>query len=214
MKRLFLYNLWKVYHALKSPKTETTALIRQLRIVYGLDKKRYSVLKKQLPYLVCGIFNPPYRKGEHFGYIQYFLLDIDKISEKQLSMEDLRHKIEKDSRVVLSFVSPSEDGLKVMFRLSERCYDKGMYALFYKAFAYQFARQYQIEHVIDSQTCDVTRACFVSMDPQAYYNPHADTVSINAYLPVDNPLALSDLRHQLTNKEKETEQDIFIYKIF
>ena len=48
-----------VYHALKNPKPETQAQIRQLRLVRAIDAKRYSVLKRQLPYLVCGVFAPP-----------------------------------------------------------------------------------------------------------------------------------------------------------
>ena len=194
-------DLDKIYHALHQPKSETMTLLRQLRIIYGIDKKRYSVLKRQLPYMVCGIFNPPFRRSENFGYIEYYILDIDRISEKQLSLSDLRHRIETDPRVVLSFVSPSEDGLKVMFRMRERCYDKGKFSLFYRLFAQQFARKYDVEQVIDRQTCDVTRACFVSADPDVYYNPKAETVDILHYLPEDDPTELFDLKRR---SEKET----------
>lgn len=187
----------KIYHALRSPKSETTAHIRQLRIVRGIDKKRYSALKRQLPYMVCGIFAPPFRRSENFAYIEYFMLDIDHISEKGLLLSDLRQRVEADSRVRLSFVSPSEDGLKLLFRLKERCYDRGLFSLFYKAFAFQFARQYNIQQVIDNQTCDVTRACFVSIDPDAFYNPVSDPVDLAAILPQDNPTAMLDLSRQL-----------------
>lgn len=193
----------KIYHALRNPKNETTAHIRQLRIVRNIDKKRYSQLKRQLPYLVCGIFSPPFRRGENFAYIEYFILDIDHVSEKGITISELRSRIEKDSRVVLSFVSPSEDGLKVMLRLSEKCYDRGLFSLFYRVFARQFARQYDIEQVIDNQTCDVTRACFVSIDPEAYYNPNADTIDINQSLPSGDPTAMLDLSNKLAHEEKE-----------
>lgn len=194
-----------VYHALKNPKPETQAQIRHLRLVRAIDAKRYSVLKRQLPYLVCGIFAPPFRRGENFAYIEYFMLDIDHITDKQLIVNNLKSRLMQDDRVVLCFVSPSEDGLKVLFRLSERCYDKGLFSLFYRVFAQQFARQYQIEQVIDKQTCDVTRACFVSYDPEAYYNPDAEKINLNGYVSTDDPLAMFDLKHEL---EKKPENDV------
>ena len=186
-----------IYLALRNPKSETLVQIRQLRLVRSIDHKRYGVLKKQLPYMVCGMFSPPFRRSENFAYIEYFMLDIDHISEKQLSISELKKRLITDNRVVLCFVSPGEDGLKVMFRLSERCYDKGLFSLFYKAFAWQVARQYGIEQVIDAQTCDVTRACFVSFDAEAYYNAEAERISIEGYLPHDNPTAMLDLKHEL-----------------
>lgn len=193
----------KIYHALRNPKSETTAHISQLRIVRNIDKKRYSLLKRQLPYLVCGIFSPPLRRSENFAYIEYFILDIDHISGKNISVSELRSRIEKDSRVVLSFVSPSEDGLKIMFRLSEKCYDRGVFSLFYKVFARQFAKQYDIEQVIDAQTCDATRACFVSVDPDAYHNPKAETIDIKLFLPNDDATSLFDLKRKIEHEEKE-----------
>lgn len=193
----------KIYHALRNPKTDTLTQIRQLRIVKAIDAKRYSILKRQLPYMVCGIFSPAFRCGENFAYIEYFMLDIDKISEKQLSLGEIKQKVMQDNRVVLCFVSPGEDGLKIMFKLSARCYDKGLFTLFYKAFAYQFARQYQIEQVIDKQTCDVTRACFVSVDPDAYYNPDAETIMLESYVVSDNPLEMFDLKREMEKKEAE-----------
>lgn len=196
-----------VYHALKNPKPETQAQIRQLRLVRTLDAKRYSVLKRQLPYLVCGVFAPPFRRSENFAYIEYFMLDIDHITDKQLSVSDLKNRMMQDGRVVLCFVSPSEDGLKILFRLSERCYDKGLFSLFYKAFAQQFARQYQIEQVIDKQTCDVTRACFVSYDSEAYFNPEAEKVSLSSYISTDNPMAMFDLKHELEKKTENTQPE-------
>ena len=95
-------------------------------------------------------------------------------------------------RVVLSFLSPSEDGLKVFFKLKERCYDSGLYSLFYKAFLLEFSKQYVLHQVIDTRTSDVTRACFVSVDPDAYYNPDAVQVDIRAFIDMDNPFGCSN----------------------
>ena len=163
-----------VYDSIRKPRPEVASQISRLRIIRELDYKQYSLLKRQLPYFVCAMFNPPYRKIENFAYTEYFIVDIDHVTAKQLSMPELRNRIEKDNRVILSFLSPGEDGLKVMFKLKERCYDSGLYSLFYKLFVNSFSQQYGLQQVVDRQTNDVSRACFISMDVDAYYNPDAE----------------------------------------
>ena len=179
-----------LYNQLRNPKPSIEAMIRSLRIVRNLDPKQYAMQKRLLPYFVCGIFNPPHRNTQNFAYTESFLIDIDHITDKGLDVREIRHRIEADSRVMMCFVSPSEDGLKVMFRLKERCYDAGLYSIFYKIFVQQFSVQMNIEQVIDKQTSDVARACFISIDPNAYYNPQAEPIDINAYTPDADPHAL------------------------
>lgn len=105
----------QLYHSLKNPKPEIINKIRQLRIVRNIDLKQYTQLKKQLPYFVCGIFNPNIRRIENFAFCEYFVIDIDHITEKGFDIVSLREKLEADSRLLLSFVSPGEDGLKLLF---------------------------------------------------------------------------------------------------
>lgn len=195
-----------IYRATKNPKPETVNIIRRLRIIRNIDRKQYQVLKKQLPYLVCGIFNPHFRKTENFARISYFMLDIDNFSDKNLILSNLRKEVEADDRVVMCFTSPSEDGLKVLFKLSEPCYDAGLYSMFYKIFSMKFSIQHHLEQVIDNKTCDVARACFISMDPDAYYNPLATTVNIKSFLDIDNPTHLFDTKRELALSEKEKKQ--------
>lgn len=175
-----------LYHKIKNPSPEIEAQIRQLRIVRQLDNKQYATLKRQLPYIVCAIFNPTNRKTDCFAYTEYFLIDIDHIEEKEMSIAALRAKLQNDQRVMMCFVSPSQDGLKIMFHLKERCYDAGIYSLFYKLFAQKFASEYSLEQVVDFRTSDVARACFISTDPEIYYNPSAEVVDLNAYVNTDN----------------------------
>jgi len=171
-----------------------------------MDSKQYSQLKRNLPYVVCGIFNPPFRHTDNFAYIEYFFIDIDKVSEKDMNIEDLRTKLEADSRVMLCFVSPGEDGLKLMFKLKDRCYDAGIYSLFYKLFARDFSAQYNLNQVLDLNTNDVTRACFVSVDLNAYYNPNSTCIDINKYLNTENASDLFDIQKTLEVKEKKSDQ--------
>lgn len=191
-----------LYHAVKSPKPAVEAAIRQLRLVHSIDKNRYRQLKKQLPYVTCGIFNPPYRRTENFGWINHFILDIDHLCQKQLTPESLKGRLSADQRIKLAFASPGDDGLKILFTLSEKCYDPARFSLFYKAFARSFSTQYQLEQVTDHQTSDVARACFISFDPEAWYNSSPQPVEMSAYVDFSNPLATFELQKELKKEEK------------
>lgn len=191
-----------LYNSLRNPKPTIAATIQQLRIVYSMDAKAYAQLKRRLPYFVCGQFNPPFRRKENFAYTKSFILDFDHLSSKQLSMKTIRDNIVKDEQVMMCFTSPSEDGLKVMFRLKERCYDAGLYSIFYKAFAATFAMRHNLTQVTDSKTSDVARACFISIDPNAYFNPNSIPVDIKAYLDESNPDLLFKIKHEQDKHDK------------
>lgn len=79
------------------------------------------------------------------------------------------------------FTSPGEDGLKLMFKLSERCYDAGIYTNFYKSFLYEFSKQYSLSQVIDTKTCDVARACFISVDKNVFYNADCESIKLGDF---------------------------------
>ena len=196
-----------LFHSLVNPRPEILSVMKQLRIIYGMDSSRYSQLKRQLPYIVCGMFNPTYRRTENFAYTENFILDFDHLSSKKIDMKSLKQKITTDSRVMMCFVSPSLDGLKVMFRLKERCYDSGLYKIFYKAFASAFSQGLGIDQVLDARTSDVTRACFVSVDAEAYYSETAEPVDIAAFVQADNPLEVFDMKKEQAKEEKEQKKE-------
>lgn len=179
----------ELYRELKSPKPEMQARIRQLRLIRSIDPRQYANLKRFLPYIVCGCFNPRVRRIENFAYTEYFIIDIDNIAEKGLSITGLREKLLTDTRIMMSFTSPGGDGLKLLFQLSERCYDAGIYSLFYRAFVRELSNRYSLQQVIDTKVCDVTRACFLSFDPDACFNPSADKVNLRAYIDTDANLS-------------------------
>lgn len=175
------------------------ATIARLRALRSIDPAQYTQAKRQLPFFVCGIFNPPYRRSENFAYIEHFVLDIDHLTDKGLDAEAVRQQLQADERVEMLFLSPSGDGLKVMFRLSERCYDAGKYAMFYRAFTHDVSTHYGLEQAIDTRTCDATRACFLSFDPQAYHNSFALPIVLGDFLQEDNPQSVFEAdRHYLS----------------
>lgn len=190
-----------LFHAVTNPRPEIAALIRQLRILRTLDSKQYGLRKRELPYITCGIFNPPVRRTDNFGWINHFILDLDHLESKNIVVSELKQKIVADTRVKLLFVSPGEDGIKIMFQLKEKCYDAALYSLFYRTFALAFANQYQLEQVVDNTTRDVTRACFVSYDPEAYYNPEPVPVVLESYVDRSNPFSVRELKHSLKELE-------------
>ncbi len=191
-----------LYNSLKNPKPEMDSKLRQLQIVKNLDAKQYSFLKRQLPYVVCANFNPPFRRTENFAFAEYFIVDLDHLSEKGLEINELRKKLESDERVMLLFLSPSNDGLKILFKLKERCYDSGLYSLFYKSFVRQLAIEMGLEQVVDTRTSDVCRACFISMDPDCYYNPKPVTIDWNSYYDVENSVEMFKMKHELAQLDK------------
>jgi hypothetical protein len=175
--------LERLFLGIQKPKQKFQDFIEQLRMVRSLDEQQYRHLKKQLPYFVCGIFHPAIRRREHFATIESFVLDLDHLEEAGLSMEVLREKLAQIPEVLMLFASPSLDGIKVLFRLSEPCSDMALFSSFYKLFAQRFAEKHGLERVIDYKTSDVTRACFMSVDEQAYLNMEAESVQLQGFIP-------------------------------
>lgn len=197
-----------LFNALKHPRPEMVSQIDRLRIVRQMSAEQYSKLKQQLPFFVCASFNPPFRKTENFAYTEYFIIDIDHIGDKGLSLPDVKAKLTADPRTLLCFVSPGEDGLKVIMRLSEKCYDPGVYSVFYKKFVYEFSLSYGLEQVVDAKTSDVARACFMSVDPDAYYNPDAEAVEMKRFIPMDDSSALLNFKGKVENDLEKLAQEI------
>lgn len=190
--------------AIRHPKPAISTRLRQLRIVKELNAAQYATLKQQLPYFVCAMFNPAYRKTENFAYTEYFIIDIDHLSDKGIVLEDLRKRLSIDDRVYLCFASPSGDGLKVMMRLASRCYDASIYKIFYKTFVERFSSQYGLQQVVDTRTCDVTRACFISEDCNIYINPQCTAVRLEDIIDVEKDVGLAlQLKHDVEKSTKE-----------
>ena len=105
----------QLYKHTIQPRDEIANLINQLRIVKTIDTLKYRRLKTQLPYIVCGTYNPPLRKTENFAHTQCFVVDLDHLSDKEMDIEALRNQLKADPRVAILFISPGNDGRKLMF---------------------------------------------------------------------------------------------------
>ena len=196
----------QIVTCLRNPDTAFADRIGRLRSIREMDRDAYRRLKVQLPYIVCGTFDPAIRKTENFASADSFIIDIDSVEEHGRDVDELFSTICSDSRVTLAFRSPSRDGIKAMLRFSEKCYDASLYSLFYKAFALSFGKQYGIESMVDMRVSDVCRACFLSTDPYAHYNPEAESVCLGDYLPQTDATAFFDFKHEIEKIEKQADK--------
>lgn len=200
---LHKFMISELFLKIEHPKPEIKAQIQQLQTIATIDQNKYRLLKTSLPYFTTGIFHPPYRKKEHFAWIQHFVLDIDHLDQKELTTDDLKNKISNDPHVLFAFNSPSGKGLKIICRLSEKCYDASKFSLFYKLFAQKFSEKYQLAQVIDNRTSDVTRACFISYDTNPLSNPTAADVEINTYIDFDNWQEVNEAKKLIKEAENQ-----------
>jgi len=188
---------------IRNPHQKFVDYITQLRKIITIDVKRYREYKTRLPYAVAAVFNPPVRKIENFAHTSYFILDIDHLSEKELDIEQVFTKFTTDPRIVLMFRSPSNDGIKLFFKTDSKLYDPGKYSIFYKAFAQKFSSEYSLQQVVDKKTSDVSRACFLSYDPDVWYNGDAEPVKVSSIVDFDNQLEVMEVENFLKEANKD-----------
>lgn len=122
-----------------------------------------AVVKKGLDYFT---FSGTFKKRltdsliKHSGLI---CLDFDHLENVTESKADIILL----PWVIACFVSPSGTGLKVIVPV-----DGNYHLEAFKALEFEFRSQYVME--VDKSGKDITRACFVSHDPEIYFNPNAE----------------------------------------
>ncbi len=201
--KLELISLDQLADIISKPLFNLDQKTSNLRRVGGIDKKAYQALKKDLPYVTCGIFNPAIRRTENFAHIQCFMLDFDHLSEKETDPETLKKKLKEDDRIALMFTSPGGDGLKVMFVLKTPFTDHGKYTLFYKVFCAGFARSINMNQVIDKKTSDATRATFLCYDAETWHNPFYTEVDASDWIDFDSSVEVDEAIEIGKQQEKE-----------
>lgn len=199
----------RLYQMISKPSESLRSSIERLRIVQTIDVAKYRQLKTTLPYFVCGIFQKGVRRTENFAQISYFVVDFDHVKEKGFDVYDLQKKLAFDERVHMMFVSPGNDGLKLMFKLQEPLFDTVKFKLFYKTFVLALSKQYGVEQIVDAKTCDVTRACFLSFDENAIFNPESLAVNVSEYVDFQNFEQIKDLQKELFEEKREEKKQAF-----
>ena len=170
-------NLENILQSITSVEMDIS--ISRMRKVKNLSPDSYNHIKRKLPYFLGAKFTGNIRNSKNFEYISHFVIDIDHYGDNA-QVEELKTKLSNDERLLLAFVSPSGDGLKLVYSLSEKITSLKIYSDFYKSFSQKLAKQYNIENYIDFKTSDATRICFLSYDDNVYVN--RDRVLVNAEL--------------------------------
>lgn len=205
--QLYDVEVEKVFRAIQHPGEETRALIQRLQTIKVLDPGQYRKLKTQLPYVVCAKFHPKTRKKEHFLHTERFIVDIDHLSGHGIDGGQITSLLQNDPRVELLFQSPGGDGLKVLFKIEKPLADPAYYAAFYKAFCLDLDRKYQLGAALDHRTYDVSRCCFVSHDPDAYYNAQAEPIDPQEHSNMEDLLQLDGINREIKEREKQHREE-------
>lgn len=98
----------------------------------------------------------------------YFCIDIDHISGE---IDATKNNLLKSYIPALMFISPSGDGLKVVYKIDTT---KGSHQDFYFAFEDYFKTEYNTD--IDASCKDVSRACFLCHDSNCFYSENASVL--------------------------------------
>lgn len=215
-ERMEIITLVDLYERISHANSSLNSQQEILRSVRDLDQSKYAQLKRALPYFVCGKFENGVRKIENFSHLEAFILDVDHFEDNDISIENLKKHIAQDERVAMIFISPSGNGLKLLFFLDEACRDSNIYTAFYKRFAIEFAKEYKLENYVDYKTCDVTRACFLASDANAILNLNFIAIHMDDYINTeavdlfvyDNKQAASECQALITVVEEATSKSI------
>lgn len=125
------------------------------------DKSQRTELKKQLP-SICfsGKFSARANNSiiEHSGLV---CLDFDHLENP----EQFKKELKNDKYVMLAFISPSGDGLKVVIQIPKSIEDHAFYCRGLKNY---FSKVYLTDKLDNFE--DVARVCFESYDPDIFIN--------------------------------------------
>lgn len=133
-----------------------------------IEKTEKNKLKKYLNYITpAGIFTKRNKKGIKIqsGYAP---IDIDDVDEPEV----LKNRLKNDPHIILMFVSPSGKGLKLLIEIPLNVEE---YSERVNSYYGYLEKAYNINtDSLDKATSDISRACFLSYDPDFYYNPLAE----------------------------------------
>lgn len=176
------------------------ALVEQIRDAPTKEEKT-KLKRAKLPYFVWSKFKQNIRESSKFVSTSYIGFDFDGADNEDDALR-FRHHVAKDPRTFLAFLSPSYKGVKVWLKLDEEITDPQEYKTIFSELSKELISTWELGTLIfDSQVKDVSRSCFYSYDPTAYYNPEATPVSASQILRAREGAMLSKSDTPLTYKE-------------
>lgn len=166
LKPLKEMNLIEAYDLIKSNEyEEITNKVRNAKN----EEEQGKIKKNKLDYITFGGTFEKRAKADIILQSGYVAIDIDHISK---NIEELKEELKKDKYVKLLFKSPSGEGLKIIIEIPLGLNEFEQRLM---SFYYYLSKQYDIPHrELDTKTKDVSRACFLCYDPDAYLNLGAE----------------------------------------
>jgi hypothetical protein len=138
------------------------------------QKYEFESRKKSLPaFTPSGTFNGGRKPDLLLFYSQCIILDIDHLDSFML--QSLQQSVMDDPLTMACFVSPSGKGFKIIIQVDS---SKETHKQAFEQVKDYFEKKYNL--TVDKSGKDLTRLCFVSFDPAAWYNAHATVFHVNA----------------------------------
>ncbi|GAB2798611.1 hypothetical protein GCM10027275_50210 [Rhabdobacter roseus] len=183
---------------------ELMALVRSDTYRAAVEKVRAQATpqaanyhKKQLDYVTpCGVFVPTRLATNLQTHSGLLVVDFDHLADAPA----LRLQFQADPYVMACFVSPSGSGLKVIVAAPEAT---TRHKETYADLAHYFNNVYRLPDAekVDISGSDPSRACFLSHDPDAHYNPQARPYKLRNQ-PPPKPRTEQQLRQDATELEQ------------
>ena len=143
------------------------------------DLDAYKLKKNALPaYAFSGTFDGKVINADFDQSSGLVPIDIDKLSDEK-ERRRIRETLSKDPHIAFVCDSPSGEGLKAAVRVDQNLiFDDKSYKIAFD----QLSKSFAVKGIIVDESCkDVRRLCFVSYDPELYYNRDPDVFPIHKH---------------------------------
>lgn len=145
--------------------------IQLLRVLNSVNKSFYDKKKVRLPAVTfCGTFNE--RGAENLKeYSKFVCLDVDGINP-----DTLKQQLLNEPYIYSMFASPSNQGLKILIRVNNEAEN-------HREAILHLTEYFKLNHgiTIDRSCKDVSRLCFVSYDPELYFNHQSHIFEVDIF---------------------------------
>lgn len=187
-------NLLEIFEEIKSDKYQSE--VNSIRYAFhkGDENTAEEIKKGLLGFTTSGTFGESRTKANIATYSQVVCLDFDDIPV--IEINNLVTLINGCRYTFASFISPSNEGLKVFIKVNSNAEQHAtvynQIANFYKELSgYDF----------DAKCKDITRLCFVSCDTDLFLNENAVIFEVNEEIKPLKTEPQKEVKHDLTTDE-------------
>lgn len=142
--------------------------IKALHEAKAKDSSDFDKLKRILPaFTPSGVFSNSHRKDDLVSYNPIMVVDVDKIGIEHI--DEVKLKASQLTYTYVAFVSPSGEGLKLLVKTDSTV---EQHEEVFNQLADYYEKKLGVE--IDRSGKDFSRLCFVSYDPELYFNDNSE----------------------------------------